>query len=331
MNAEDRLFLLRRPRRLRKTHAIRSLTTETLLCVNKLIQPLFVIDGNGKPEPIASMPGIYRLPIPSLIEECQKLMDLGLHAVALFPKLESSCKDKWGSEALKSNTLILRAIRAVKTALPELCVITDIALDPYTSHGHDGVFTESELDIDNDHTVARLTQMATLHAQAGADWVAPSDMMDGRVRAIREHLDANGHSATGILAYSVKYASAYYGPFREAVGSKAEISKESYQMNPANRREALIEASLDEAEGADMLMVKPAGLYLDVIREIRNHTNLPLAAYQVSGEYSQILAAARMGWLDLQKCREEALLAICRAGADIILTYFAKTVAESTF
>jgi porphobilinogen synthase len=255
-------------------------------------------------------------------------------AVALFPKLDPRLKDAVGGEALNLGTLVLRAVRAVKAALPELTVITDVALDPYTTHGHDGVLTAAGDDVANDATVERLVQMAVLQAEAGVDFVAPSDMMDGRVGAIRQGLDAAGHTDVGILAYSSKFNSAYYGPFRDAVGSaKAAgtrlLSKATYQLDPANRREAIVEALTDEAEGADIVMVKPAGAYLDIIREVRDAVMKPVAAYQVSGEYAQIHAAARLGWLDLTRTRDESLLAIKRAGADMILTYFAKDVAKA--
>jgi len=280
------------------------------------------------------MPGVSRFAVSGLVSECRSLERLGIRAVALFPCLDSKRKDATGSEALNPDTLILRAIRALKAALPELVIITDIALDPYTTHGHDGVLTPDGADVDNDATVQILAQMALLHAQAGTDLVAPSDMMDGRVRAIRSALDDAGHAQTGILAYAAKFASAYYGPFRDAVGSAGaartrHLDKRTYQLNPANRREALFDALLDEEEGADVLMVKPAGPYLDVLHELRQKTLLPLAAYQVSGEYAQIHAAARLGWLDLESARDESLIAIKRAGADLILTYFAKAVAQA--
>ena len=299
----------------------------------QLIQPLFVIDGDGKAEPIASMPGVSRLTIPLLVKECRSLLQLGITAVALFPKLEDSLKRADAREALNPGSLIFRAIRAIKEALPEMMVIADLALDPYTTHGHDGLIETASGEIINDATVEILAEMAVLSAYAGADMVAPSDMMDGRVGAIRAALDANAHENTAIMAYSAKFASAFYGPFRDAVGSQTKtddppLNKGSYQLNPANRREALTEAELDEGEGADILMVKPAGPYLDVIREVRQATELPLAAYQVSGEYAQIMAAAEKGWLDLKACRDESLIAIRRAGADIILTYFAKAYAE---
>jgi porphobilinogen synthase len=305
-----------------------------VLRVDDLIAPLFVVEGKGRPEPIASMPGVNRFNLVDLVKECAELHALGVPAVALFPKLEVALKDATGTQALNKNTLILRAVRAVKKALPTLTVITDVALDPYTNHGHDGVLTAKQDDVDNDRTVEILCRMAVLQAAAGVDFVAPSDMMDGRVGAIRQALDAAGYTSTGILAYSAKYNSAYYGPFRDAVGSAQAagtrlLSKATYQMNPANRREALSEVALDESEGADIVMVKPAGPYLDIIREVRNASKKPLAAYQVSGEYAQIHAAARLGWLDLVRCRDESLLAIKRAGADMILTYFAKDVAKA--
>jgi porphobilinogen synthase len=334
MAKTPKLDLTHRPRRLRRLPSRRALVEETVLRAADLIAPLFVIEGKGRPEPIASMPGVNRFSIPDLVRECRELHDLGVPAVALFPKLDPSLKDEVGSEALNPKTLVLRAVRAVKDAVPELTVITDVALDPYTSHGHDGVLTATTDDVDNDRTVSILSEMAVMQAEAGVDFVAPSDMMDGRVGAIRRALDAASYSGTGILAYSAKYNSAYYGPFRDAVGSaKAAgtrlLSKATYQMNPANRREAIREVELDVAEGADIVMVKPAGLYLDIIREVRNATNIPVAAYQISGEYAQIHAAAKLGWLDLARCRDESLLAIKRAGADMILTYFAKDVARA--
>jgi len=328
-----RLDLTRRPRRMRRTAALRALGNETDLHPHNLIQPIFVIDGEGVAEPIESMPGISRLTIPLLIEECRELLSLGIPAVALFPKLDDSLKSDDGREALNPGTLILRAIRALKAAVPEMAIITDLALDPYTVHGHDGLFDVQAGDLINDATVEILAEMAVLAAEAGVDFVAPSDMMDGRVGAIRIALDENGFEKTSVMAYSAKFASAFYGPFRDAVGSASSagthhLDKRTYQLNPGNRREALIEVALDEGEGADVLMVKPAGPYLDIIREVREETELPLAAYQVSGEYAQLHAAAERGWLDLERCRDESLLAIRRAGADMILTYFAKAYAE---
>jgi porphobilinogen synthase len=329
-----KLDLTQRPRRLRRTASLRALVEGTVLRPQNFIAPLFVVDGKGRPEPIASMPGVFRRSIADLVKECRALAKLGVLAVALFPKLDARLKDTEGSAALREDALVLRAVRAVKKAVPGLTVMTDIALDPYTTHGHDGVLTADGRDVDNDRTVEILVKMAVLHARAGVDFVAPSDMMDGRVGAIRRALDAAGCTQTGIMAYSAKFASAYYGPFREAVGSaKAagtpSLDKRTYQLNPANRRESFTEVALDAAEGADIVMVKPAGPYLDIIRDVRQRTNKPVAAYQVSGEYSQIHAAAQRGWLDLEACRNESLLAIKRAGADMILTYFAKDMAEA--
>jgi len=327
-----KLDLTQRPRRLRRTASLRALVEETVLRPADFIAPLFVIEGKGAPEPIASMPGVKRFNIADLVKECRALAKLGVPAVALFPKLDARLKDDEGTAALHEDGLILRAVRAVKKAVPAITIMTDIALDPYTTHGHDGVLNVARDDVENDRTVGILTKMAVLHARAGVDLVAPSDMMDGRVGAIRKALDAAGHTGTGIMAYSVKFASAYYGPFRDAVGSAQAagthlLSKATYQMNPANRREARLEAQLDSHEGADIIMVKPAGPYLDIIRDLRHATNKPIAAYQVSGEYAQLQAAAKLGWLDLQKTRRESLIAIKRAGADMILTYFAKEMA----
>jgi len=329
-----KLDLTQRPRRLRRTASLRALVEGTVLRPQNFIAPLFVVEGKGRPEPIASMPGVLRRNITDLVKECRALAKLGVPAVALFPKLEARLKDTEGSAALREDALVLRAVRAVKKALPGLTVMTDIALDPYTTHGHDGVLTADGRDVDNDRTVGVLVKMAVLHARAGVDFVAPSDMMDGRVGAIRRALDAAGCTQTGIMAYSAKFASAYYGPFREAVGSAkaagtASLDKRTYQLNPANRRESFTEVALDAAEGADIVMVKPAGPYLDIIRDVRQRTNKPVAAYQVSGEYAQIHAAAQRGWLDLEACRNESLLAIKRAGADMILTYFAKDMAAA--
>jgi len=334
MAKTPKLEIAHRPRRLRRQPSRRALVAETVLRTEDLIAPLFVVEGKGRPDPIASMPGVFRLCINDLVKECRELHRLGVPAVALFPKLDKKFKSEDGAEALNPDTLVLRAVRAVKKAVPELSIITDVALDPYTTHGHDGVLNEAKDDVDNDRTVAILAKMAVLQAEAGVDFVAPSDMMDGRVGAIRRALESAGHTDTGILAYSAKYNSAYYGPFRDAVGSAQAagtrlLSKATYQMNPANRREAIREVQLDVAEGADIVMVKPAGAYLDIIREVRNSTRTPVAAYQVSGEYAQIHAAARLGWLDLARCRDESLLAIKRAGADMILTYFAKEVAQT--
>lgn len=332
MSSDFKLDLPQRPRRLRRNATIRAMVEETVLRPSDFIAPLFVIDGKKAPEPVKSMPGVSRLNIKDLVKECRALKKLGVPAVALFPKLDAKLKDAEGTKALDEDGLILRAVRAVKKAVPDLMITTDVALDPFTTHGHDGVLTAAKDDVDNDRTVDILCEMAVLHAQAGVDIVAPSDMMDGRIGAIREALDDEDFENTAIMAYSAKFNSAYYGPFRDAVGSaKAAgtnvLSKATYQLNPANRRESIEEATLDLEEGADIIMVKPAGAYLDIIREIRDFSDKPVAAYQVSGEYSQIHAAAKLGWLDYEKIRHESLLAIKRAGADLILTYFAKEMA----
>ncbi len=334
MTKEERFEFERRPRRLRKTQAIRSLVQETQVDVSDLIMPFFVIDGDGEPEQIESMPGQQRLGISHLQKACEEVFGLGIQAIVLFPVLNPSLKDASGSDALNENTLVLRAVKAVRDTVPELAVITDIALDPYTNHGHDGVLNKEKTDVDNDRTLGILARMAILNAAAGVDFVAPSDMMDGRVAVIRDALDESGFENTGILAYSAKFASSYYGPFREAVGSAQSagtklLGKQTYQLNPANRREARVETLLDEGEGADILMVKPAGPYLDIIRELRDNTDLPIAAYQVSGEYAQIHAAAKLGWLDFEKTRDESLIAIKRAGSDMIFTYFAAEIARN--
>jgi len=329
--AEDFQDLTRRPRRLRRNAPTRAVLQETHVRVEDLVYPLFVKEGKGDPEPVHSMPGVVRHTIEGLVTECCEAAAVGIHAVALFPVTPPEKKDGAGSEALNPDCLLLRAVREIKSACPDLVVITDVALDPYTQHGHDGVLDGAGTDVDNDATVKILAEMAVKQAEAGVDWVAPSDMMDGRVGAIRRALDAAGHVNVSILAYSVKYASAYYGPFRDAVGSQAAggtyLDKRTYQLNPANPRESMIEAMLDIEEGADILMVKPASAYLDIICRLRDKTDLPIAAYQVSGEYSQIHAAGQNGWLDLKATRDEALLAIKRAGADLILTYFAKDIA----
>ena len=320
-----------RLRRLRATAGIRAMLRESDIAPQHLIQPLFVTEGTSL-EPIASLPGQSRIPLKDLGKKCAELNALGIHGVAIFPKVENG-KNAEGAEALNPNALIYRALRAIKEVSPETVVFADVALDPYTSHGHDGVLTADGSDVDNDRTVATLAKMAVLCAQAGADFVAPSDMMDGRVAAIRAALDTAGHTETGILAYSAKYASAFYGPFRDAVGSarrpgEPSISKSTYQMDPTNRREAVREALLDAAEGADVLMVKPAGPYLDIVRDIRQVTQLPLAVYQVSGEYAMIMAAAEKGWIDARAARDESLIARKRAGADLIITYFAEAFAR---
>lgn len=320
--------LPRRPRRNRSSVAIRDLVRETHFSRKNLIQPLFFHAAEGC-EAIGSMPGVHRLDLPSLVQECQEISALGIPGVAIFACIETSLKDEAGTHGLSDLNVLYTALREVKKVCPDLLLITDVALDPYTSHGHDGVLDENG-DVANDETVEILCRLAVKEAEAGADFVAPSDMMDGRILAIRRALDASGFQKTGIISYAAKYASAFYGPFRDAVGSKkgtVALDKRGYQMDPANVREALLEAALDEDEGADILMVKPAGAYLDVIRAVRETTSLPIAAYQVSGEFAQIHAAAQLGWLDYSRTRDESLLAIRRAGADMILTYFAKEVA----
>jgi porphobilinogen synthase len=325
-----KLSLLRRMRRNRASEARRAMVRETEIGASDLIQPFFVRAGGGEPETIESMPGVFRYSVADLADECRRCEAMGIPGVAVFPRIESGRKDAMGTHAVDAENVLFEAVRAVKSACPRLAVVTDVALDPYTSHGHDGLLDQSGMRVLNDETVEALCALAVKEAEAGADLVAPSDMMDGRVQAIREALDDAGFTETGILSYAAKYASAFYGPFRDAVGSKsasAPPDKRGYQMDPANVREALLEAQLDEEEGADMVMVKPAGPYLDVIRAVREVTALPVAAYQVSGEFAQIHAAAKLGWLDYRATRDEALLAIKRAGADVILTYFAREVA----
>ena len=322
--------LTTRLRRNRASEGLRRMTRETRLDVADLVYPLFVHGGDHN-APVASMPGVERRNVKDLVRECRDAFDLGIPAVAVFPVIDPAHKDAKGSHALSPDNLLFRALSEVKSAVPELVLIADVALDPYTDHGHDGMLTQDGRDVENDLTVEMLGWLAVKEAEAGADIVAPSDMMDGRVGAIRAALDAAGRTDTCILAYAAKFASAYYGPFRDAVGSAQSkpISKASYQLDPANVREALREVELDEREGADMVMVKPAGPYLDVIRAVREQTKLPLVAYQVSGEYAQIHAAANAGWLDYEKCRDESLLAIKRAGADLVITYFAREMAEA--
>lgn len=319
-----------RPRRLRRTENIRRMVRETRLHTSDLIWPLFVQE---VPEttPIDSMPGVFRNSVESLVRCCHEAEKLGIPAVAIFPCIEASLKDPAGSHGLSRDNLLYRAVRAVKIECPELVVITDVALDPYTSHGHDGLLAPDGQTVDNDSTVEVLCRLAVMEAEAGADIVAPSDMMDGRIGAIRCALDNAGFQNIAIVAYSAKFASALYGPFRDAVGSKIgkdSISKATYQLDPANRRQARREVELDERESADIVMIKPASYYLDIIREVSDISSVPVAAYQVSGEYSQIQAAAKLGWLDYERTRNESLIAIKRAGADLILTYFAREVAE---
>jgi porphobilinogen synthase len=316
-----------RPRRNRQSPSIRDLVRETDLTPGHLIYPLFLQEGN-KNTPIDAMPGCQRWCVPDLVKEAGEAHALGVPAVVLFPRIPDELKTPGAEECHNDDGLVPRAIRALKAAHPTLMVITDVALDPYNSDGHDGLVSEDGRIL-NDETVTVLCQQALCHARAGADIVAPSDMMDGRVARLREALDNARFTGVSIMSYTAKYASAYYGPFRGALDSAPKAGdKKTYQMDPANSREALREAMLDEAEGADILMVKPAGPYLDIIAKLRAATSLPIAAYQVSGEYLMIKAAAASGWLDEEKVMLESLLGIRRAGADMILTYFARRVAE---
>ncbi len=320
------LSLLHRPRRLRRTPSLRSLVRETQLTVNDLIYPVFVMEGENQQEEISSMPGIYRYTLDLLLKEIADAANLGIKAIALFPLIATDKKDNAGTESYNPDGLVQRTIKAIKQEIPEVIVITDVALDPFSSYGHDGIVKDGE--ILNDETVEVLVKQAVSQAEAGADMVAPSDMMDGRIGAIRQGLDAAGYFDVGILAYSAKYASAYYGPFRDALESAPQFGdKQTYQMNPANSREAIKEVALDIAEGADIVMVKPALAYLDIICRIKEYTNLPVAAYNVSGEYAMVKAAAQKGWIDEKKVILETLTSMKRAGADLILTYFAKQVA----
>ncbi|AFZ31534.1 porphobilinogen synthase [Gloeocapsa sp. PCC 7428] len=315
-----------RPRRLRRTPALRRMVRETQLSVNDLIYPLFVMEEAGKIE-VTSMPGCYRYSLDLLLEEVAQANQLGINAIALFPVIPESKKDDTGSESYHPNGLVQQAVKAIKQAVPEIIVITDVALDPFTTHGHDGLVDEHGTIL-NDPTVEVLVKMALAQAAAGADMVAPSDMMDGRIGAIRKALDAEGYINVGILAYSAKYASAYYGPFRDALDSAPQFGdKKTYQMDAANAREAMKEVFLDVAEAADIVMVKPALAYLDIIHQVRKATHLPVAAYNVSGEYAMIKAAAQQGWIDEKQVILETLTSMKRAGADLILTYFAKQVA----
>lgn len=320
--------LTSRPRRNRKSPAIRALVQENYLQAHQLVAPLFVIEGKDYREFIPSMPGVERLSIDLMVKEAKHLYQLGIRAVDLFPVIAKEKKDPTGKEAIDSNNLAFRAIYALKNEIPEMCVMIDVALDPYTSHGHDGLVNEQG-EILNDPTLKVLGEMSVMAAQAGADVIAPSDMMDGRVGYIRHCLDGMGFQNVSILSYAAKYASAFYGPFRDALGSKLQFGdKKTYQLNPANSREAILESLLDQQEGADMLMVKPALAYLDIITKIRELTHLPIAAYHVSGEYAMVMAAAEKNWLDADKVFMESLLSIKRAGADFILTYAAKRIAQ---
>ncbi|MFO8038559.1 MAG: porphobilinogen synthase [Sodalinema sp.] len=321
------LDLIQRPRRLRRNESLRRMVRETELSVNDLIYPMFVTEGENQKVEVASMPGCYRFSLDLLLKEVAEIAALGIPAIALFPVISESKKDETGSESYNPKGLVQETVTAIKAQTPELVVITDVALDPFTSHGHDGLLDENGYIL-NDETVEVLSKMAVSQARAGADMVAPSDMMDGRIGAIRQALDTEGFTNVGILAYSAKYASAYYGPFRDALDSAPKSGdKKTYQMDPANAIEAIKEVELDIAEGADIVMVKPALPYLDIIRQIRDVTDVPVAAYNVSGEYAMIKAAGEKGWIDEKKVMLETLVSIKRAGASLILTYFAKEVA----
>jgi porphobilinogen synthase len=316
-----------RPRRLRRTATLRRMVQETTLTVDDLIYPMFVMEGENQQVEIASMPGCYRYTLDLLLKEIAEVFQLGINAIALFPVIPEAKKDDIGTESYNHEGLVQRTIKAIKQAVPDIVVITDVALDPFTTHGHDGIVDRNGVIL-NDLTVEVLVKMAISQAEAGSDMVAPSDMMDGRVGAIRQGLDAEGYIDVRILAYSAKYASAYYGPFRDALDSAPKFGdKKTYQMDAANAREAIKEVALDIAEGADIVMVKPALAYLDIIRKVRDYTNVPVAAYNVSGEYAMIKAAAQNGWIDEKKVILETLTSMKRAGADLILTYFAKEVA----
>ncbi len=318
-----------RPRRNRKSEVIRNLVQETRLTVHDFIFPLFLIAGDNVRSEVASMPGIYRYSPDQLLEEIAECRELGIKTFDLFPSIEESKKDRLGREATNVEGLYLQTIREVKRLFPDVVVMTDVALDPYSSDGHDGVVDAESGEILNDATLELLGQMALAQARAGADILGPSDMMDGRVAFIRDVLDRNAFAHVSIMSYTAKYASAFYNPFRDALDSAPKRGdKKTYQMDPANRREALRELALDVAEGADMVMVKPALSYLDIIADVRHHTNLPVTAYNVSGEYAMIKAAAQRGWLDGERAMLEVLLSIKRAGADAILTYFAKEAAR---
>jgi porphobilinogen synthase len=314
-----------RPRRLRRTSPIRRMVRETYIKVDDLIFPIFVKHGKGEREPIPSMVGQYQLSVDELVKEAEEVRSLGIPGIILFglPRV----KDKVGSEAYAKDGIVQKAVAAVKERVPELVILTDVCLCQYTDHGHCGIIQDGR--IDNDATLDILSRVAISHAEAGADFVSPSDMMDGRVSAIREILEKDGFKDTGILAYAVKYASSFYGPFREAADSKPQFGdRKSYQMDPANAREAIKEALLDIEEGADIIMVKPALPYLDIIHQVRSRIHLPVAAYNVSGEYAMVKAADQRGWIDGEEVMMEMLLSIRRAGADLILTYFAKDVAK---
>lgn len=326
----QRSYPATRMRRMRRDEFSRRLMRETRLSTDDLIHPLFIVEGKEQKQPVPSMPDVFRLSIDELLREAEELVSLGIPAIALFPSPDADSKSEDGRDAWNPEGLVQRAIRELKSRFPELGVITDIALDPYTTHGQDGII-DGQGYVVNDATVQALVRQAVSHAEAGADIVAPSDMMDGRIGAIRRALEEKNHTLARILAYSAKYASSYYGPFRDAVGSSANLGggdKHTYQMDVANSDEALQEVALDLAEGADMVMIKPGMPYLDIVRRVKDHFGAPTFVYQVSGEYAMHMAAAGNGWLDADAVAMESLVAIKRAGADAILTYFAKKVAR---
>jgi porphobilinogen synthase len=321
-------YLIRRPRRNRKSEAVRALVEETKVTTDDLIFPLFLIDGQNKKVEVASMPGIYRLSVDLMLREIESCLQLGVRAFDIFPAVEDSLKDRLATKSYDSNFFYLKALREIKKEFPEACIMTDVAMDPYSSDGHDGLVKDGK--ILNDETLEILGKMALAQAETGIDILGPSDMMDGRVGYLRDVLDENGFTEVSIMSYTAKYASGFYNPFRDALDSAPKFGdKKTYQMNPANRNEALVEAELDTQEGADFLMVKPALAYLDIISLLKDNFQLPIAAYNVSGEYSMVKAAALRGWLDGDRVMRESLLSIKRAGADVILTYFAKEFAAS--
>jgi porphobilinogen synthase len=320
--------MLRRPRRNRQSAAVRAMVEETTLSVNDFIYPMFVMEGNNLTSEVKSMPNIFRYSLDKLLEEIKVVEDLGIRSIALFPLLSEDKKDKYASESHRQGSLYLESINQIKNKFPEIVLMTDVAMDPYSSDGHDG-YVDEKGNILNDETLQILGNMALAQARAGADIIGPSDMMDGRIGYLREMLDDEGFINTSIMAYTAKYASAFYGPFRDALDSAPKFGdKKTYQMNPANTREAMIEAELDYAEGADFLMVKPALAYLDIIKTLNDNFNIPIAAYNVSGEYAMVKAAAQNGWLDGTRTMVESLTSIKRAGAKVILTYFAKEYAS---
>ena len=318
----------RRPRRNRKSEAIRSMVEETTVTTNDLIYPLFLLDGSSQKVEVNSMPGIFRMSGELMLKEIEECMKVGIRAFDIFPAVEEQYKDKTATKSYDPNFFYLKALRAIKKNFPEACIMTDVAMDPYSADGHDGLVKDGK--ILNDETLEILGRMALAQAETGIDILGPSDMMDGRVGHIRNLLDQNGFTDVSIMSYTAKYTSGFYNPFREALDSAPKFGdKKTYQMNPANRNEALLEAQLDTDEGADFLMVKPALAYLDVIRLLKDNSYLPIAAYNVSGEYSMVKAAAQKGWLDGDRVMNEILLSIKRAGADVILTYFAKAFAQA--